>query len=72
MSELSKATIETALKNVQDRYQGNDIISNGAVKSIETDAGKVSVSVVLGYAAGEYTKLLKEEIETLLSSTTGE
>lgn len=71
MSELSKATIEAALSNIQDKYQGNDIISNGSVKTIEIDEGKVSVAVVLGYAAGGYTSELKTEIETLLSKTAG-
>ncbi|PWQ94014.1 iron-sulfur cluster carrier protein ApbC [Leucothrix arctica] len=69
MSELSKETIENTLKIINDKYQGNDIVSSGAVKSIEIDAGKASVTVELGYAAGEYANALKSEIEGLLSST---
>ena len=71
MSELSKATIEAALKNVQDRYQGKDIISNGAVKSVTAEAGNASITVELGYAAGGYANELKSEIETLINSING-
>jgi len=68
MSELSKASIESVLSKVQDRYQGKNIISNGAVKSIEIEGAKVSISVELGYAAGTYREELKSEIETLILS----
>lgn len=71
MSELSKEIIETALKTVQDKYQENDIVSNGSVKSIDVDNGSVTITVELGYAAGEYTDELKSEIEALLDSIDG-
>ena len=71
MSELSKATVESVLNKVQDRYQNKDIVSCGAVKSIEVDGNRAIVTIELAYAAGDYCEKLKDEVETLLSLTPG-
>ncbi|RVU86259.1 iron-sulfur cluster carrier protein ApbC [Leucothrix sargassi] len=69
MGELSKATVESALTKVHDKYLDKDIVSSGAVKSIELDGNNVNVAVEISYAAGNYCNELLGQIEETLSNT---
>ncbi|MDH5218477.1 MAG: iron-sulfur cluster carrier protein ApbC [Gammaproteobacteria bacterium] len=54
MSSVSQIQIETELKNYIDPYMNKDLVSTGCIKSINTDNGKVSIEVVLGFPAAGY------------------
>ena len=54
MAELSRLQIETALKEIEDRYLEKDLVAAGEVKDIRIDGDKVSVDLLFGYPAKGY------------------
>ena len=68
MSELSTQAIEAQLSAVQDRYLEKDIVSSKALKDIQIDGDKVTVTIQLGYPAGNYCNEMKQAVEASLSS----
>lgn len=62
MAELSRQSVETALKGVVDPYMGKDLMETKAVKDIRVDGSKVHVEVMLGYPAKGYKDTLAGEI----------
>ena len=67
MAELSKEQVEAALKQIQDPYIGKDLTAANAVKNIDIDGGKVSVTVKLGYPAKGIVEDLAKQIEAKVS-----
>jgi len=51
VAEVTRETVESALRQVCDPCLGTDLVSLDAINSIEIKGGQVSVSVVLGYPA---------------------
>jgi len=68
-SELTLQQIESALAVYQDPYLNSDLVSAGAVKNIQQDAGKVSVDILLPYPSeflkGGTAEILKNTLENL-------
>ncbi|APZ43988.1 iron-sulfur cluster carrier protein ApbC [Acidihalobacter ferrooxydans] len=54
MAELSRLQIETALKEIQDRYLEKNLVAADEVKDIRIDGGKVAVELAFGYPAKGY------------------
>jgi ATP-binding protein involved in chromosome partitioning len=67
MAELTKEQVEDLLKEVQDRYLEQDIVSLNQVKALEVTGDKVFVRVVQGYPAGSYRDELATEIKEKLA-----
>ena len=72
MSEINRDHINALLKNVQDKYVENDLVSANMVKDVEIDGAingtKVSVSLVQNYPAGDYRDVIVEEVKSALES----
>ena len=67
MAELSRLQIETALKEIEDRYLEKDLVTAGEVKDIRIDGDKVAVDLVFGYPAKGYM----EEVEAAVRERVG-
>jgi ATP-binding protein involved in chromosome partitioning len=67
MAELSRLQIETALKEIQDRYLEKDLVAAGEVKDIRIDGDKVAVDLAFGYPAKGYM----EEVEASVRECVG-
>ncbi|MCY3803326.1 MAG: iron-sulfur cluster carrier protein ApbC [Gammaproteobacteria bacterium] len=63
MVQLTEEQVETALKQIQDPYLGKDLVAGNTVKKIETEGGKVNITVKLGYPAKGVTNALAKQIE---------
>lgn len=71
MPEVSRLQIETALKEYIDPFLNRDLVSTKLVKDIRIDDGKVSVDVVLGFAAKGYADTLSDALKAKLSDVEG-
>lgn len=67
MAELSKEQAESLLKEIQDRYLGQDIVTLGQVKALEIEGDKAFVRIVQGYPTGGYRDELAAEIKAKLT-----
>lgn len=69
MAELSRLQIETALKEIEDRYLEKDLVSAGEIKDIRIEGGAVGVDLKFGYPvkgyAPEIEKAVRERIGRL-------
>ena len=52
MSADSRDRVEAALKAWTEPHFGLDLVTAGAVRALEVDAGKVSLDVDLGFPLG--------------------
>jgi ATP-binding protein involved in chromosome partitioning len=68
MAELTKEQVEAVLKQIEDPYIGKDLVASNTIKNIDIDAGKVNVTVKLGYPAKGIVDELAKEIEYELVS----
>jgi len=71
MSEVSRLQIETALKTVQDKYIGKDLMATGAVKDIAMQGARATLKIELGYAANGYLPELRAAIQEALTTVQG-
>ena len=71
MGELTKAAVEEAIGGYIDPYLETDLVSAKCVKSVETDGGRVRVTVQLGFPAGGYTEELRQALLTRISELPG-
>ena len=71
MAEITQAQIEAVLKEIQDPYQDQDIVSNKSVKSIDIDGSAVKVTVELGYPAKGIVDDLAREITAKVEAIEG-
>ena len=51
MAEVTRETIEEAIKGYVEPHLETDLVSTKSIKSVEIEGGKVSVDVVLGFPA---------------------
>ena len=69
MSELTKETIEAAIKGFTEPHLGRDLVSTKLVKGIEIEGDQVKVKVMLGFPAkgvvADIAAVLKEKIEAV-------
>ena len=68
MTDMTRDQVEALLKGIKDRYLEQDIVSLHQVKDISVEGGKVAVSVVQGYPAGNYRDELAAEIKAALAA----
>lgn len=66
MTELSKETVETTLKQIQDVYIGKDLVAANTVKDIDIEGDRVNVNVRFGYPAKGMVDTIAKEIEEKL------
>ncbi len=71
MAELSREQIETALKNVQDKYLEQDLVVAGEVKDIRVEGTRAAVHIELGYSAVGYHDELRAAIQGALAGVAG-
>jgi ATP-binding protein involved in chromosome partitioning len=76
MSEVTKASIEAAIKTYIEPSLGRDLIGAACVKGIEIEGGKVKVGVLLGFPAKGVVDIiaaaLKERIAAVPDVTSAE
>jgi len=69
MPELTKESIETAVKEYIDPHLGRDLVSAKVIKSIDIEGDQVKVQVMLGFPANGVVALIaaavKDKIEAL-------
>ncbi len=69
MNQLNRPAIEQALRQLTDPHLNQDPVSADCIRDIQIDDGKVSVDVVLGYAADQFqqgwAQMLQSSIEQL-------
>ncbi len=63
MVQLTEEQVETALKQIQDPYLGKDLVAGNTVKKIDTEGGRVNITVQLGYPAKGVSDALAKQIE---------
>jgi len=68
---VTRAQIETALKQYIDPYLEKDLIAANSVKNIVVDGGKVSVDVQLGFPAAGYRDTLSAKLRDLVKTVAG-
>jgi len=68
---VTRAQIETALKQYVDPYLEKDLIAANSVKNIVVDGGKVSVDVQLGFPAAGYRDTLSAKLKDLVKTVAG-
>ncbi|MBM96737.1 MAG: iron-sulfur cluster carrier protein ApbC [Oceanospirillaceae bacterium] len=71
MSELTLSQVEAALSGYQDPYLETDLVSANAIKDIQMDGSKVSVSVLLDYPADGVARGIAQLLETALENLDG-
>ncbi|MXY15030.1 MAG: iron-sulfur cluster carrier protein ApbC [Proteobacteria bacterium] len=72
MVQLTEEQVETALKQIQDPYLGKNLVAGNTVKKIETEGGKVNITVKLGYPAKGVSNALAEQIEAKIGEAGAE
>ncbi len=69
MAGLDKGRVESVLGGIQDRYLNTDLVSAGAVRSIDIADDKVSIHIDLGFPVDGYREdlaaLVRERVEAL-------
>jgi ATP-binding protein involved in chromosome partitioning len=71
MSELTKAQVESVLKEITDPNLEKDLVAANEVRSIDIDGDKVNVSIVLGYPAATWFDSLSQEIKDKVNALAG-
>lgn len=71
MSELTQSQVETALAGYHDPYLETDLLSAGAIQSIQISGSSVSVAVLLDYPAGGVANGVAQLLETALENLDG-
>ena len=62
MSNLSRAQVESAIREYIDPWLERDLLSAKCIKEIRIDDETVHLQVVLGFPVGEYRERLEEEL----------
>ena len=71
MAQITRESIESALRQVNDPYLGTDLVNLGAINSIDISGTKVEVSVVLGYPALGLRQRLSDQVLQALMGLEG-
>lgn len=67
MADITQDNIEKILKGITDIYTEQDIVTSNEVDSIEINANKVVVNILLSYPAQSYHQELSTAIKSALS-----
>jgi len=71
MSELSKDTIEAAIKGYTEPHLGRDLVAANAVKSIDIEGDQVKVKILLGFPAKGAKDAIAEGVKQLVEGVDG-
>ena len=71
MSEVTKASIEAAIKTYIEPSLGRDLIGAACVKGIEIEDGKVKVGVVLGFPAKGVVEVIAAALRDRIAAVPG-
>ena len=71
MSEVTKASIEAAIKTYIEPSLGRDLIGAACVKGIEIEGGKVKVEVVLGFPAKGVVEVIAAALRERVAAVPG-
>ncbi|MGI9302980.1 MAG: iron-sulfur cluster carrier protein ApbC [Gammaproteobacteria bacterium] len=71
MTQVSKQQIEAALKQVEDPYAEQDLLSSKAVKDVRVNGGKVEVDIVVGYPAKGFRDELARRVTDKVNAVDG-
>ncbi len=66
MASIQQAQVEQALAAYIDPYLKRDLLSAGALKSVEIDGNKVSLNIELGFPCGGHHAVLVDGVKTAL------
>ncbi len=68
---VTRAQIETALKQYVDPYLEKDLLAANSVKNIVVDGGNVIVDVLLGFPAAGYRDTLSTKLKDIVKTVAG-
>ena len=71
MPSPTQERVRELLSGVIDPHNGQDLVSEGAVKGVGVDADKVAVDIVLGYPAATFAPTLAETVRGVLEGRDG-
>jgi ATP-binding protein involved in chromosome partitioning len=71
MSEVTKASIEAAIKTYIEPSLGRDLIGAACVKGIEIEGGKVKVGVILGFPAKGVVDIIAAALKERIAAVPG-
>ncbi|WP_353227479.1 iron-sulfur cluster carrier protein ApbC [Pseudomonas qingdaonensis] len=71
MSAVTRAAVETVLRQYTDPYLNQDPVSAGCVRSIDIQGDRVSVALELGYAAGLFKNGWAQVLQTAVEGIEG-
>jgi len=71
MAALTQQAVEEKLKTYIDPYLETDLVSSKCIKDIKVDGSKVSIDVMLGFAAKGYEPELTKKIQETVGSLDG-
>ncbi len=68
MSDVTREQVDALLKDIQERYIGQDLIASKTVKDVEIKGDTVFVHIKQGYPSGTYRDELAAEVKAKLES----
>lgn len=68
---ISKPQIETALSEIIDENMEINLVDAGSVKELTVDGNNVNLTLVLGYPAAGYFRILKKAVQEKLAAIEG-
>lgn len=71
MATIQKAEVQALLATIIDPNNGVDLVAGKAIKALNIEDTKVSVSLELGYPAKSYLPELRAQVESVLKGLSG-
>src|SRR5690554_5403886 len=71
MTQIDRTAVEQALASYQDPYLKTDLLAAGCLRSLQIDGGRVSVDIVLGYAAGNIVSGIAQMLTVAVENVPG-
>ncbi|MFA5677952.1 MAG: iron-sulfur cluster carrier protein ApbC [Pseudomonas sp.] len=71
MTSIDRSAVEQALTRYQDPYLNTDLLSAGCLQSLQIKDGRVSVELLLGYAADNIVKGIEQMLTVAVEDVPG-
>ena len=71
MSDITRESVEAAIKGYVDPYLETDLVSAKAIRNIQIEGPAVTVSIALGFPAKGHAEQLAESIKSAVSGVSG-
>ena len=71
MTQIDRTAVDQALASYQDPYLKTDLLAAGCLRSLQIDGGRVSVDIVLGYAAGNIVSGIAQMLTVAVENVPG-